>query len=140
MDLNKFIFTVRLTKDPEISATPNGIKVAKFHVACGDYRKDANGEKIDDTNFINNVTAFRGIAEVIEKYVHKGDRVLIEAKVQTSNKDGKFYTNFIVRELIMLSSKNSGQQKQGDGFYEEVNNNTITDTFPDDVAEVEIPF
>ena len=104
-DLNKFFVMGRLTKDPEMSATKNGISVAKFSIACNKDKKQADGTWASEANYINGIKAFGKLAEVIGKISKKGDKVFIEAEVSFTKQDDKYYTNIIVQHFLMLSSK-----------------------------------
>lgn len=105
--MNKVCLTGRITKDPEIRYTANNIAVATFSLAVNRTFKNANGEY--DADFINCV-AFRNTADLLGKYVHKGDQLGIEGHIQTRNyedKDGKkvYITEVMVDSLDFLQSK-----------------------------------
>jgi len=115
--VNKVIILGRLGKDPEVRHLENGTPVASFSVATSESYKDKNsGEKVEKTEW-HNIVLWRGLAEVAEKYLHKGDQVYIEGKLQTRTweKDGvtRYSTEIVGREMTMLGSKN--QQGGGDG-------------------------
>lgn len=105
--MNKVCLTGRITKDPEIRYTANNIAVATFSLAVNRNFKNADGNY--DADFINCV-AFRNTAELLGKYVHKGDQLGIEGHIQTRNyddKDGKkvYITEVMVDSLDFLQSK-----------------------------------
>lgn len=108
--VNKVIIIGNLGRDPEIRTIPNGEKVANFSVACSESWKDKSGQKQESTEWVNCV-AWRGLAELIEKYVKKGDKIYVEGKLQTrtyedKNGGGKRYaTEVIVKELTFLGGK-----------------------------------
>ena len=80
MNLNKVILAGRLTADPELKATPNGISVCSFSVAVDRrYSKDNK-----QTDFIN-VVAWRSTAEFITKYFSKGNSICVCGSIQTRN-------------------------------------------------------
>lgn len=93
--LNKAILVGRLTADPELKTTPNGVNVTSFSIACDrPYSKD--GERQAD--FIN-IVAWRGTAEFIAKYFHKGNAIAIDGSIQTrryTDRDGNNRTAFEV--------------------------------------------
>ena len=78
----------RLTYEPELRSTPNGVSVLRFQVACDrNYQKDSQNRQAD---FIDCV-AWRQTAEFISRYFHKGSMIAVEGSIQTSNytdKDG----------------------------------------------------
>lgn len=110
--VNKVILVGHLGKDPEVRALDNGTKVARFSVATTESYKDKNtGERIDNTEW-HNVTLWRGLAEVAENYLKKGQLVYIEGKLQTRSyeQDGvtKYSTDVVGREMTMLGKKGDG--------------------------------
>ncbi|MCF6361730.1 MAG: single-stranded DNA-binding protein [Cyclobacteriaceae bacterium] len=114
--VNKVIILGRLGKDPEVRHLENGTPVASFSVATSESYKDRNsGEKVEKTEW-HNIVLWRGLAEVAEKYLHKGDQVYIEGKLQTRSweKDGvtRYSTEIVGREMTMLGGK--GQQSGGE--------------------------
>lgn len=77
----------RLTRDPEVRNTPNGAKVASFGVATNFRWTDQAGQKHEQVEF-HNVVAWRGLAEIAEKYLRKGSIVYVEGRLQTRSWDG----------------------------------------------------
>ena len=65
--LNKVQLIGRLGKDPEVKAIPSGVKLANFSIATDESYKDKDGTKHEKTEW-HNIVAWRGLAEVIEKY------------------------------------------------------------------------
>ncbi|MFK7782469.1 single-stranded DNA-binding protein, partial [Psychroserpens sp.] len=87
----------------------SGKLLAKFSVATNESYKNAQGEKVTDTQW-HNVVAWGKTAEIIEKYVTKGKEVAIEGKLTTrsweDDKGNKRYTTEVVcNELLMLGNK-----------------------------------
>ena len=113
MNINNVVLTGRTTKDPIISYTPNQTAVAKFNLAV------QRQTKTNEADFPS-IVAFGKLAETIEKYVHKGDKIGIVGRVQTSNyeKNGeKIYTTNIVADRIeFLNSKGEQTDAPTDGF------------------------
>ena len=106
--INKFIGNGRVTKDIELKATSNGISAANFTLAITRNFKNANGEY--EADFIQ-CTAFRGTAELLSKYVKKGDAIGIEGSVRTWNykdKDDKtvYVTEIVVDNIDFLKQAN----------------------------------
>lgn len=86
--INSVVIMGRLTFDPEIRTTPNGVSVVRFQVACDRNRQKSGEER--KTDFID-VTAWRQTAEFIGRYFRKGSMIAIEGSIQTDNftdKDG----------------------------------------------------
>ena len=80
--LNKCDFIGNVTKEPEIRHTKDNKAIANFSLACNEEWKDKQGNKQQKCEFVNFVV-FGGIAGVIEKYVHKGDKLFMSGKLQT---------------------------------------------------------
>ena len=86
--INSVIIMGRLTYDPELRTTPNGISVVRFQVAC-DRNFSRSGEE-RKADFID-VTAWRQTAEFVSRYFRKGSMIAVEGSIQTDNftdKDG----------------------------------------------------
>ncbi len=92
---NLVVLTGRLTADPELKTTPNGVSVTTFSIAVS--RRYRAGEETQ-ADFIN-IVAWRQTAEFITKYFKKGSMIGIEGSIQTrryTDKDGKNRTAFEV--------------------------------------------
>ncbi|MBE5756374.1 MAG: single-stranded DNA-binding protein [Clostridiales bacterium] len=116
--MNKVILIGNLTRDPELSETPNGTAVCRFAIAVS--RNYANSEGSRETDFFN-VTAWRGLAETCSKYLNKGNKVAVVGSLQTrsyEDKDGikRNVIDVVASEIEFLSQKNSnGDDKGFDG-------------------------
>lgn len=101
--MNKAILIGNVGKEPEIRKTQSGISVANFSLATS---KKVKGE--DKTEW-HRIVAWDKLAEIIEKYLHKGDKVMIEGEIETREyeKDGrKVYTTEIrAWNMEMLGGK-----------------------------------
>src|SRR5205814_7660926 len=74
--LNKIMLIWNLVKDPELNVTAEGTPVTKFSLAVS--RKTSNGEKETEWFYI---VAWRQLAEICERYLHKGSKVYIEGRL-----------------------------------------------------------
>jgi len=106
---NKVQLIGNLGNAPEIITLESGKKLAKFSIATNDSYKNAQGEKITDTQW-HNLVAWNKTAEIVEKYLEKGKEVAIEGKLTSrsyEDKDGtkKYITEVVVNELLLLGSK-----------------------------------
>jgi single-strand DNA-binding protein len=115
--VNKVILIGRTGKEPEVKHLDNGATVANFSIATSESYKDkTTGEKKEITEW-HNVVLWRGLAEIAEKYLHKGDMVYIEGKLRTRSweKDGvKRYVTEVVGDNMTLlggNKQSSGQQQ-----------------------------
>lgn len=111
MNLNKAILIGNLTKDPELRSLPSGAALTTFSIATNRTWKDKSGEKKQEVQF-HNIVIFGRIAEVAKQYLHKGDPVYIEGRIQTRSwegKDGvKRYTTEIIAENMQLMGTRGG--------------------------------
>ncbi len=117
--VNKVIIVGRLGKDPEVRHLESGASVANFPVATSEVYKDRNtGERREQTEW-HNVVLWRGLADIAEKYLHKGDMVYVEGKLRTRSweKDGvtRYTTEIVGDNMTMLTPKgmNEGAPMQG---------------------------
>ena len=107
--INKAILIGNLGRDPEVRVIENDRKVAKFSIATSESWKDkTTGERVDKTEW-HNIVLWRGLADVAEKYLKKGDKVYIEGRIRTRSyeKDGvtKYFTEIVGDNMTMLSPK-----------------------------------
>lgn len=106
--INQFIANGRTTKDIELKYTKSQIPVAMFTLAVNRSFKNASGDY--DTDFINCI-AYRGTAELLNKYVKKGDLIGIEGRLQTRSyeKDDKkvYVSEIIIENIDFLASNNN---------------------------------
>lgn len=124
--VNKVILVGRLGKDPEVRNLDNGATVANFSVATSESYKDRNtGEKKEITEW-HNVVLWRGLAEVAQRYLHKGDMIYVEGKLRTRSweKDGiTRYTTEVVGDNMTMLSTRSGSSSQSN----EMSSSSISD-------------
>jgi single-strand DNA-binding protein len=124
--MNKVIIIGRNTKDIELKQTTAGTSAVEFSVAVKRTFKSANGEY--ESDFINCV-AFKNTAELISRYVNKGDMVCVVGRLQTrnyTNKEGRkiYVTEIVVEEVEFLQSKKQEVSEEQKEEWEE-----ITDPF-----------
>lgn len=110
--VNKVILVGRLGKDPEVRNLENGATVANFTMATSETYKDkTTGEKKEITDW-HNIVLWRGLAEIAQKYLHKGDMIYVEGKLRTRSweKDGitRYTTEVIGDNMTMLSTRGGG--------------------------------
>jgi single-strand DNA-binding protein len=115
--VNKVILIGRLGKDPEVRNLDNGAVVANFSIATSESYKDrTTGEKKEVTEW-HNIVLWRGLAEIAQKYLRKGDMVFIEGKLRTRSweKDGvtRYTTEVVADNMTMLSPKSGGGSGMG---------------------------
>jgi len=105
--VNKVILVGHLGRDPEIQSF-DGVKKASFSLATSESYKDKNGQKVTQTEW-HNIVMWRGLAEIAEKFLHRGDMVYIEGKIKTrtyeENGNKRYFTDIVADGMNMLSSK-----------------------------------
>jgi len=114
--VNKVILVGRLGTDPEVRYTGSGKAVANFSLATDESYKNNDGEKVKKTEWHNIVAWGPAVENFISPYIHKGDLVYIEGKLQTrswEDKDGntKYTTEINVTDIKgLVTSGNSDEQ------------------------------
>ena len=113
--LNKVMLIGNVGNDPEVRATPNGARVAQFNLATTRTWNGPSGDKQEKTEWHrcvlwNGRAAGGGLADVVERYVKKGDRLYIEGSIeyrQWQDREGqtRYTTEIKVREMVMLGSR-----------------------------------
>ncbi len=116
--LNRVTLVGNLGRDPEIRSLQSGGKVATFSVATSETWKDKSGEKQEKTDWHNVVVWNEALVGLVEKYVKKGTKLLVEGKLETRKweKDGidrysteVVLTGFNARILLLGESSGSGR-------------------------------
>ena len=110
--LNKVTLIGNLGADPEIRTTSTGKKVAQFSVATGRQWTSASGEKQEKTEWHKCVAwngggKGSGLADIIERYVKKGDKIFVEGAIEyrqyeDKDKQTRYITEINVREILLL--------------------------------------
>ncbi len=108
--VNRVMLIGNLGKDPDIQFLEGNIGVAKFSLATTETYKDRSGKLISQTEW-HTVVLWRGLAELAQKYLHRGSLVYIEGRLKTrswEDKEGnkKFATEVVGDNLIMLDKRN----------------------------------
>src|SRR5476649_1380592 len=112
--VNRVMLIGNLGKEPDIQFLEGNIGVAKFSLATTETYKDRNGKLVSQTEW-HTVVLWRGLAELAQKYLHKGSLVYIEGRLRTrswEDREGnkKFATEVVGDNLIMLDKKMDGNQ------------------------------
>lgn len=109
--LNKVMLIGNVGKDPDVNFTPSGVKVAQLRLATSESWKDKDGAVQEHTDW-HTIIAWRGLADVVEKLVHKGSRIYIEGKIQSrsfEDRDGnkRYVTEIVADNVLILDPKKS---------------------------------
>lgn len=117
MSVNKVFLLGNVGKDPEVRAV-QGVKVATFTLATTDraYTK-GDGTQVPERTEWHNIVAWRGVADVCERYVRKGTKVHIIGKLATRQWEGRdgvkrYQTEVVVDELELLGQPQQASQHQ----------------------------
>lgn len=99
----------RLGQDPEVKKLTSGKTLTTFSLATSDSYKNAQGEKVEDTQW-HNVVAWGKTAEIAGDYLKKGQEVAIEGKLvhrsyETSAGEKRYITEINLNELLMIGGK-----------------------------------
>ena len=111
MAVNKVILLGNVGKDPDVKKLDSGISVASFSLATSERAyKLANGTQVPERTEWHNLILWRGLAEIAEKYVRKGDKLYVEGKIKTRSYDDKngvkrYITEIFVDQMEMLNPK-----------------------------------
>ncbi len=109
--LNKIMLIGNLGKDPELQVTSDGTPFTRFSLAVNRMYKSASGEKMEETDWFN-IVAWRQLAEICERYLHKGSRIYLEGRLtqrKYTDKNGieRTMVEVIASDMEMLSPKTS---------------------------------
>lgn len=103
-------------KEPEVRYLDNGVAVASVVLATSErgYRLQ-NGTEVPERTEWHNIVLWRGLAETVEKYVHKGDKLFIEGKIRSRSYDDqngmkRYITEIFADNMEMLTPRSNGAQ------------------------------
>lgn len=114
--INRVVLMGHLAADPELRQTKTGVVVTQFPLATNYTVKEKNGEKSEMADF-HRIVAFRGLADICNKYLNKGMAVYVEGKLMNNSFDDKngnrhYRTEILADNLNILTWKKS---KTGEG-------------------------
>ena len=137
--MNKVCLTGRITRNIELKYNQNNVAITSFTLAVTRKFKNQNGEY--ESDFINCI-AYKSTAELLSKYVKKGDLLGIEGRIQTRNyedKDGKrvYVTEVIVDSIDFLQSRKD-ESKQETTKTENTKQKLSDDVFSEFGSSIEI--
>lgn len=136
--VNKVILIGNLGKDPEVRHLENGAAVANFPIATTESYKDKNGNRQDQTEW-HNIVLWRGLAEIAEKYLRKGNQIYIEGKLRSrswEDKEGntRYITEVVGDNMTMLGGRPSEQSNTPS------NDNNKETNIPQEDESDDLPF
>ena len=120
--VNKVILLGNIGKDPEVRETKSG-KVVNLVLATSERYTDKSGQKQENTEW-HNLVVFGKLADVVAKYVKKGDKLYVEGSITTrkwEDKEGntRYNTDIKVRDLTMLGGTEKKAQPVAVGIDED---------------------
>ena len=119
MSVNKAILVGNLGRDPELRYTASGTAVCTFSIATSERYKNRDGQQQEKTEW-HNIVAWRQLAEICGKYLHKGKQVYIEGKIQNrsyDDRDGnkRYISEIVADQMQMLGGR--GEEGGARGQY-----------------------
>jgi len=124
MSINIATISGHLGKDPEVKHLDGGTAVAKFTMATTEKYKNKQGEFVSDTTW-HNITCWRSLAELAEKYLSKGKEITVIGKISNrsyEDKDGnKRYTSEIIADSIHFHGSKEGAKNESQQSSQPVN-------------------
>lgn len=112
--INKVILVGNVGLDPEVRTTESGVKVARLRLATSErYVDKQSGERKELTEW-HTITLWRGLADIVDRYVHKGSQLYIEGRLRTRewvDKDQvkRYTTEILADNMQLLGSRSDGQ-------------------------------
>ena len=113
MSVNKVILIGNVGKDPDVRYLDNHVCVANLTLATTERGYTAqNGTQVPDRTEWHNLVFWRGLAETVEKYVHKGDKLYVEGNIRNRSYDDqngvkRYVTEIFVDSMEMLTRPQS---------------------------------
>ncbi len=113
--INKVILVGNVGLDPEVRTMESGVKVARLRLATSErYTDRQSGERKEITEW-HTITLWRNLADIVDRYVHKGSQLYIEGRLRTrewTDKDNikRYTTEILADNMQLLGSRSDGQQ------------------------------
>ena len=122
--LNKVMLIGNVGSEPELRTVGSGTRLAKVSLATNRSFSDRSGQQQEKTEW-HRLTFWDRLAEIVERYVKKGDRLYVEGRIEYSQTEDngvtRYWTDIVVREMVMLGSgggmdggSSSGWQSSGE--------------------------
>lgn len=113
--VNKVILVGNVGLDPEVRTTESGVKVARVRLATTERIYDRQTNESKELTEWHTITLWRGLADVVDRYVKKGSQLYIEGRLRTrewTDKDNikRYTTEILADEMKLLGRKSDSQQ------------------------------
>jgi len=142
--LNKVILIGNLGRDPETRTLESGTVMCRFSIATTETYKNKQGEKISHTEW-HNIVLWRNLAEVADKYLHKGDKVLIEGRMRSRSWEDKesgqmrYITEILADQMQMMGTAKKTSEKENTDVVEEPTSDSFVQESPIQIED-DLPF
>ena len=113
--VNKVILVGNVGIDPEVRTTESGVKVARVRLATTERIYDRQTNESKELTEWHTITLWRGLADVVDRYVKKGSQIYVEGRLRTrewTDKDNikRYTTEILADEMKLLGRKSDNQQ------------------------------
>ena len=155
MAINKVILLGNVGKDPEVRYLDNGVAVANFTLATSERGYTAsNGTQVPEKTEWHNVVAWRGLAQIAERFIRKGSQIYIEGKIRTRSYDDntgnkRYVTEIFADNIELLGRKGdtgsfdasaAPEPRKQENFAPEQPKASVPDPFEDAGSTEDLPF
>ena len=119
--VNKVILIGNVGMDPEVRTTEGGVKVARLRLATTERLFDRQANETREHTEWHTVTLWRGLADVVDRYVHKGSQIYIEGRLRTRDwmdKDNnkRFTTEILADTMNLLGRRSDNSASDGASY------------------------
>jgi len=143
MNYNKVVLAGRIASDIELKTTNLGQDVLTLRIAVNHFFKQQNGEKKEEAHFFS-VVFWAGLASTISKYMVKGQVILVEGRLKTSNwtdKENKIhYRVEVVAESMQMGARPKNQSQENPPVQDVPISSAQNSALSDDIKIEDIPF
>lgn len=113
MNINVSHIAGRVTREPEVKVTPNGMKVCTLSIATNHVYKNQAGQKTEEVEF-HNIVSFGKTAETIAQYVKKGQVLYVEGRLKTDSWEDKTTGKKMYKTSIICSNFQFGERARNE--------------------------
>lgn len=140
--VNKVILIGNLGRDPQVMTFDNGVKKASFSIATTETYKSREGTREEIVEW-HNIVLWRGLAEVAEKYLQKGNQIYLEGRIRTrqyEDKEGntRYITEIEGQNMTMLGGRRDQVPEMNQAPADEVESNNSTEDL--NTSDDDLPF
>jgi single stranded DNA-binding protein (ssb) len=120
MALNRVLLIGNVGKEPEVRHLEGGASVANFTLATTERFRDRNNGETKETTEWHNIVAWRQLADLSEKFIHKGSQIFVEGSIRTrsyqdNNGQTRYVTEIVASGIQLLGRKGDNQAAPAEG-------------------------